>query len=332
MTVLPPAPGVVPDRRVVLDLDDNTNLYGTPPAALRVIAAASHDGVTRYPSPFADQLRRALARYAGVGDDRISTGCGSDDVLDTTFRTFAEPGARIAFSDPTFSMIPVLARRNRLAPCPVPLTKGFDPDADALLATGAPIIYLCSPNNPTGTAASRASVTRVLDHAPGLDRAVDERDPDGMAASGDEDANPDAAREHVRLGMIIRADQDVAALTQLDAVAFARQLRAQHAADGARHGLFGRAGDYRHRDLDRIAAVDGGNAEFEVAARCSFAGGRDVPHAGRGWRGGRKSRSRHEGGEHGEAVGGLHVGLRAGAPRRIPGRTLGWPGVTRPRP
>jgi histidinol-phosphate aminotransferase len=169
MTLNPPTPTLeAPPLPSTLELGDNTNLYGTPPAALRVLRAAAAGSLTRYPSPFADDLRAVLARHAGVDADQVSTGCGSDDVLDSIFRTFAAPGERIAFPDPTFSMVPVLARRNRLVPFPVPFTKDFDVDADALIASGAPIVYLCSPNNPTGIAASRAAIRRVLDRAPGL--------------------------------------------------------------------------------------------------------------------------------------------------------------------
>jgi histidinol-phosphate aminotransferase len=169
MTLIPPTPHLdAAGGPATLDLGDNTNLYGTPPAGLRILRAATAGSLTRYPSAFADDLRAALARHAGVDIGQVSTGCGSDDVLDSIFRTFAAPGERIAFPDPTFSMVPVLARRNRLAPVPVPFTAGFDLDAEALIASDAPVVYLCSPNNPTGTAASRAAITRVLDRAPGL--------------------------------------------------------------------------------------------------------------------------------------------------------------------
>jgi histidinol-phosphate aminotransferase len=152
----------------ILDLSDNTNLYGVPPAALRVLRETSAGEATRYPSPQSDDLRAALANYAGVTPERVSTGCGSDDVLDSIVRTFASPGERLAFCDPTFSMIPELARRNRLVPCPVRLAADFDIDDTALLAAGAPLLYLCSPNNPTGTVASRERIERVLDGARGI--------------------------------------------------------------------------------------------------------------------------------------------------------------------
>jgi histidinol-phosphate aminotransferase len=108
-----------------------------------------------------------MAGYLGVDADRIVTGCGSDDVLDSAMRALAEPGDRLAYLDPTFSMIPVFARLNRLVPVAV-ATGRFDADADALLATGARIIYLCSPNNPTGGTLPRAVVDRIVSDAPGF--------------------------------------------------------------------------------------------------------------------------------------------------------------------
>jgi histidinol-phosphate aminotransferase len=159
-----------PTERVACDIDlsDNTNLFGAPPAAVRELGAAGHDAITRYPGLHTRQLREALAAYAGVGVDEVVSGCGSDDVIDSAVRAFADPGEALAYSDPTFSMVPVFARVNGLVPVPVPFTADMDIDADALLATGARIIYVCSPNNPTGTLASRRALDRVIERAPGL--------------------------------------------------------------------------------------------------------------------------------------------------------------------
>jgi histidinol-phosphate aminotransferase len=158
-----------PDRTPSpLDLSDNTNLWGVPPAAKRALESASPQVVARYPSLYASELKGALASYLGVRPDMVVTGCGSDDVLDSAFRAFAEPGDRIAYADPTFPAIPTFALMNALEPVPVPLTADYDADADRLLATGARIIYLCSPNNPTGNALSRAAIERVVDEAPGV--------------------------------------------------------------------------------------------------------------------------------------------------------------------
>ena len=151
-----------------VDLSDNTNLFGAPPAAVRELSRSGQDDITRYPGLHTRRLRDALADYAGVRTDEIVTGCGSDDVIDSAVRAFAEPGESLAFSDPTFSMIPVFARVNGLIPVPVPFTSTLDIDPDALLATGARIIYVCSPNNPTGTVASGEAVNHVIDRATGI--------------------------------------------------------------------------------------------------------------------------------------------------------------------
>jgi histidinol dehydrogenase len=158
-----------PDRAPCrLDLSDNTNLWGMPPAAQRTLEAATSQAVTRYPSLYALDLKRALASYLGVTADMVVTGCGSDDVLDSAMRAFAEPGDRIAFPDPTFPAIPIFALMNALVPAPVPLTADYDVDPDRILATNAQIIYLCSPNNPTGTVMSRRAIERIVDMAPGI--------------------------------------------------------------------------------------------------------------------------------------------------------------------
>ncbi len=163
--------------RCAIDLSDNTNAFGTPPAARRALRGAPRDSATRYPSAYSDALRRELAHYAGATPHEIVTGCGSDDILDAALRAFAAPGDRVAYIDPTFSMIPDFARMNGLDPVAVPLGPDLDADSDALLATGARVIYLCSPNNPTGTRISAQAIERVVAGARGLvilDRAYAE--------------------------------------------------------------------------------------------------------------------------------------------------------------
>jgi histidinol-phosphate aminotransferase len=100
--------------------------------------------------------------------EHVVTGCGSDDVLDSAMRAFGEPGEVVAYPDPSFAMIPIFARMNALVPAAVPLTAEHDVDAEAMLATGAKLIYFCSPNNPTGTRVSRAAIERVVAGAPGV--------------------------------------------------------------------------------------------------------------------------------------------------------------------
>lgn len=158
-----------PDRAPCrIDLSDNTNCWGVAPAVEDAIRAASISTVTRYPNLYAASLKEALGHYLGVSHDRIVTGCGSDDILDSAIRAFAEPGDVIVSPDPSFAMIPIFARMNGLRSVTVPLTSAYDIDADAMLATDARIIYLCSPNNPTGASLSRSAVERVVERATGV--------------------------------------------------------------------------------------------------------------------------------------------------------------------
>jgi len=154
-----------------IDVSNTLNLWGAPPAAQRALADAPAAALARYPAVYAGPLRSAVLRYAGLeGADGVGvvTGCGSDDVLDSAMRAFGAPGDRLAFSAPTFSMIPVFARLNRLEPVAIPLTAGYDVDAERLVEIGAKITYLCTPNNPTATALSRAAVEYVAAHAAGI--------------------------------------------------------------------------------------------------------------------------------------------------------------------
>lgn len=154
--------------RCAIDLSDNTNLWGTAPVALHAMRQASTEDLSRYPSVSAAGLRDALGRYVNLPAEMIVTGCGSDDVLDSAIRAFAEPGDTLCLPDPTFSMIPVFSRANGVRPIAVPLTRKMEIDADAMIALGARVTYLCSPNNPTGTRSSREVVEKVVAAANGL--------------------------------------------------------------------------------------------------------------------------------------------------------------------
>ena len=159
---------VTEPSRCEIDLSDNTNLWGAPPSAQEAIRDVANGAFTRYPSAYAMALKEALAAYAGVDRSRLVTGCGSDDVLASAIRALAEPGESLAFSAPTFTMIPVFAQINGVAPVSVPMTPSWDIDPDALVATGARIIYVCSPNNPTGTCVSREALERLIAGATGM--------------------------------------------------------------------------------------------------------------------------------------------------------------------
>ncbi len=160
--VLTTLPLYAPDPSPVeIDLSDNVNMWGVPPAAARALA-----GSARRPSERLSrtrtrvELREALAAYAGVSAAQVITGCGSDDVIDGALRAFAAPGEKVAYSAPSFSMLVNFTRVNGLEPAPVPFRKDGDIDPDALLGQRAAITYICSPNNPTGSGVSAAAIER----------------------------------------------------------------------------------------------------------------------------------------------------------------------------
>ncbi len=182
-------------RPVALDLSDNTNVLGAPPSARARAASATSDDLARYPSHYGEGLKAALASRLGVGAEEIVTGCGSDDVLDSAIRAFAGPGDRLAFPTPTFAMLPFFASMNGLVAQAVPLLgpeRGFDLDVEALLANEPAIVYVCSPNNPTGTLASKAAIGAVVERARGLvvlDEAYIEYGGDGFTKRAREAGN-----------------------------------------------------------------------------------------------------------------------------------------------
>jgi histidinol-phosphate aminotransferase len=157
-----PLPGVD------LDLRDNVNLWGAPPAALAAVRDAQAAQLREYPAVSATALTGALAVAVGVRPSEVVVGCGSDDVIDAFLRAVAAPGDLVAHADPSFSMVPIFARLNGLEPVAVPLRRDGSADVDAMLATGARVMYLCSPNNPTGTVTSEAEIRRLIAHAPGV--------------------------------------------------------------------------------------------------------------------------------------------------------------------
>jgi histidinol-phosphate aminotransferase len=153
---------------VDLDLADNVNLWGMPPAAIRALADPGALRPSAYPPVDPIELRAALADYAGVRPEQVITGCGSDDVIDGALRAFAAPGDRVACCSPTFSMLTHFARVNDLVPVQVPFLPDGGLNVGGLLAAGAEITYVCAPNNPTGAAVSAGALAELLSSARGL--------------------------------------------------------------------------------------------------------------------------------------------------------------------
>jgi len=152
-----------PDRRPVeIDLSDNTNLWGTHPAALARIQAATSDDLARYPELYADRLRAAVSQRFDVPVDCVTTGAGSDDVLDSAFRAAFASGATLRYASPTFSMVDPLARMNGIDATAVPWSEAaLDPRR--LLEEDPDLVYVCCPNNPTGELLPEEWIERLLE-------------------------------------------------------------------------------------------------------------------------------------------------------------------------
>ena len=112
------------------------------------------NGVNRYPDPHQRELKAQLAALKGVRSGQIFLGNGSDEAIDLAFRIFCEPGRDNAVSiAPTYGMYRVAAQTNGVELREVPLGADFSLPVEALLAAAdgrTKLLWLCSPNNPTG--------------------------------------------------------------------------------------------------------------------------------------------------------------------------------------
>lgn len=131
----------------------------------------------RYPDPLQSKVKEALAPIKKVLPEQIFLGNGSDEAIDLIIRAFCEPYKNsILITDPTYGMYAVSAGVNAVPVIKVELTKEFDLDVDAVLSAITPeckVIFLCSPNNPTGNLLSAGSIVRILDEFDGI-VAIDE--------------------------------------------------------------------------------------------------------------------------------------------------------------
>src|SRR5690606_36188880 len=130
------------------------------------------NGVNRYPDPHQRSLRTLLAKLKGTAENQVLLGNGSDEVLDLIFRAFCEPhGDNIISLPPTYGMYQVLSGINAVEHREVPLTYGFQPNVPKILAAtdrNTKLIFICSPNNPTGNSLDVEPIKALLDSFHGL--------------------------------------------------------------------------------------------------------------------------------------------------------------------
>lgn len=143
-------------------LDANENSLGSPLLKW----------YNRYPDPMQWKIKEKLSVIKQVPTDQIFLGNGSDEPIDLLFRCFCEPGVdEVIVFPPTYGMYEVSANINNVHLSKVPLTKEFQLDLEALESAIKPntkIIWICSPNNPTGNSIDRQDIEMVLNNFDGL--------------------------------------------------------------------------------------------------------------------------------------------------------------------
>ena len=145
-------------REARVFLDANENPYNQP--------------YNRYPDPLQLELKAQLSKVKGVPADCIFLGNGSDEAIDLPYRCFCEPGKdNVVAIEPTYGMYKVCADINDVEYRPVLLDEHYQITADKLLAATddhTKIIWLCTPNNPTGNCLNRDEVIKVIEQFEGL--------------------------------------------------------------------------------------------------------------------------------------------------------------------
>ena len=152
----------------VVKLASNEGPFGPFPAALEAIARAAQD-LNRYPDGGAGALRAALAERHGVRFEEVVVGGGADAIIDWLSQAALDPGDEIVCGWPSFASYPIDALKLGGVSRTVPL-RDHTYDLDALLEAIGPrtkLVYVCHPNNPTGTGNPRAELLSFFDRVPG---------------------------------------------------------------------------------------------------------------------------------------------------------------------
>ena len=144
-------------------LDGNENPYGCSPRVQK--ALAKFEEYNRYPDPDQREVRKALAKYTGMKSDSIVAGAGSDDLIDVVLRLFIEPGDKVINCPPTFGMYPFCTAIAGGESVKVPRKADFSLDLAAIkkaVDAKTKVIFVASPNNPSGNQASAAEIKELL--------------------------------------------------------------------------------------------------------------------------------------------------------------------------
>ena len=149
-------------------LSSNETPFGPPPSVVEAIAEAAL-AVNRYPDNAAEALAGAIAARFGVPPGHVAVGCGSVGVTQQLLEAVGEPGAEVLYAWRSFEAYPTLADLAGATSVRVPLA-GETHDLAAMAAAITPrtrLVFVCNPNNPTGTVVHGAALEAFLDRVPG---------------------------------------------------------------------------------------------------------------------------------------------------------------------
>jgi len=148
----------------IVKLDGNENPYGCSPKVYP--ALASYRYYHNYPDPEQRELRKALEGYTGTGREHIVCGMGSDELIDLILRLFLKPGDEVINCPPTFGMYPFSTDVCGGKVVDVPRNEDFSLDIDGIkkaLTKRTKVIFVASPNNPTGNIATQKEIMELVD-------------------------------------------------------------------------------------------------------------------------------------------------------------------------
>ena len=148
----------------LIRLDSNENPHGPAPEALAAIRKMF--GTTaRYPDAAEDALRAAIAQHHGVTIESVLLGCGSTEILKIATEAFTAPTRALVTTDPTFEIPRTTALRMGTPVTAVPVDGSLRLDLGAMHAAcaGAGLVFVCNPNNPTGTLHGLSDLTRFVE-------------------------------------------------------------------------------------------------------------------------------------------------------------------------
>jgi histidinol-phosphate aminotransferase len=150
-------------------LHRNENVHGPSPRVMAAMQEAAGHPASRYPDADADALRRKIADVHAVAPEQVVLGCGSSEILRMAIDAFAGPQKKIVVALPTFESIHQYARHAGAEVVDVPLSKDWSHDLGAMLArsdASTGLVYICNPNNPTGSLTRRQDLEEFLRKLP----------------------------------------------------------------------------------------------------------------------------------------------------------------------